>query len=176
MKTHLFGIGEGPEEFPGIDSGKRWNGWQVPLFTMETCVAIAAAFLREDGSPVFRYDPARQAWVETSAEGDEWAEHARLINGVLYWPMGDGYMWERYEIADPKPAPYVAEVLAREIRSLLRGKAPQPWVPGDTFVEVAGLDAFHHMFGHFPSGCPIGRSSDAYALLEKAVKLACSNP
>lgn len=100
MTQSLFAIDCSHRPFIGVDSGKRWNGWAVPLFPMAVCQAIAAEFLRDDGSPIFRFNPDSQMWEEHTEEGWITWEPSHLIEGVPHWVMGDGYMWDKVSCGD----------------------------------------------------------------------------
>lgn len=98
MKPALFAIDAHLGPIVGLQTGKRWNGWHVPLFPMASCEAIARECPDEDGKPVFRLDPVTRCWMQAPAPGceedGEWASKPVLVDGVEHWEMGDGYCWD----------------------------------------------------------------------------------
>lgn len=98
MKPALFCIEAYFTPIVGLQTGKRWNGWHVPLFPMASCEAIARECLDEDGKPCFRFDESTRCWMQAPAlgceEDGEWASKPVLVDGVEYWAMGDGYCWD----------------------------------------------------------------------------------
>lgn len=108
MNPTLFSIESFPPIVPGVCSGRRWNGWRVPLFPLASCEAIARACVREDGTPEFRFDPVTRCWMQAPPEGcedeGEWATHPVMIDGVEHWEMGDGYCWDEVALPDALPS------------------------------------------------------------------------
>lgn len=98
MKPALFCIEAYATPVIGLQTGKRWNGWHVPLFPMASCEAVALACPDEDGNVHFRFDPVTRCWIEAPAPGCEedgdWPSEPVLVDGVEYWAMGGGYCWD----------------------------------------------------------------------------------
>lgn len=99
---------------------RRWNGWAVPAFTLETVRAIAAHPMARlgDGSPVVRIlgDGESPVVLEGSEDGDgegggvTWHPVARHGDAYL---VGDGWVWLELEDDDDDvdDAPHVGHVL-----------------------------------------------------------------
>ncbi len=98
MKPALFCIDAYFAPIAGLQTGKRWNGWHVPLFPMASCEAIARECPDVDGKACFRFDPVTRCWVQAPPAGceedGEWASTPVLVDGVEHWAMGDGYCWD----------------------------------------------------------------------------------
>lgn len=69
---------------------------------------------------------------------------------------------------------YTARRMATLIQSQLAHKGPLVW--DDDQVISAAHDAFHIVFGYYPSECPMGRVDEAFVLVEEAAKLASQDP
>lgn len=122
MKPTLFAIdGEGPL-YPGLWTGKTWNGWAVPLFPAETCIRIALEMLDDDGNSIFTYDEAADSWhqrILDCPEDGPWVEPAVMVDGVPHWRMGDGYIWERVTLDG-------GEIYSANGQPILRDAIPLP--------------------------------------------------
>lgn len=93
MKKAIFTIDSHPSFYVGYTNGQRWNGWEMPYFDKKTTMRIIAEL--QDGAcdSAFHWDG--DTLIENDlAEGESFEVGTTTIDGVTYYRIGDGWVWE----------------------------------------------------------------------------------
>ena len=101
LKKAEFSL-EGTEWFAGFSSGKTWNGWACPYFTLEQGKKVMAALNESDD-----VDPPRMGYfshsdqfvvVHTSCEVETYKGIKNPVGGEKLYPIGAmGWCWYERE-------------------------------------------------------------------------------
>lgn len=111
MRRAFFTLDElGGQVLEGCDTGRDWNGWAVPLFTLEQAQAVAEAWrargMRADyaaATETFRFEVGQDLATGQAEEVEIVA--AQEVECHKYFPIGAGtWIWEEVS------APTVADV------------------------------------------------------------------
>lgn len=86
------------QKWEGYTAGQHWNGWELPLFTLEVAQDIAALTQAEEGDRIV-YDPDNDCFIHTNCgdtEGYPQLAPSVLIEGryVRLYAVADGWCWE----------------------------------------------------------------------------------
>jgi hypothetical protein len=99
MTKTFFQIDDCEEKFEGITSGRRWNGWECPLFPIETANKILSTLQDSEESTNLRYSyykftPDFSAIQEIHEDGID-MHYPVKFEGVNYFPIGYcNWVWE----------------------------------------------------------------------------------
>lgn len=101
LRPAVFELGDDNEhEFAGFHTGRRWNGWAMPLFTKETADKIIA-WISEWDEYKARYDEEKDAYVVQYADDEPDVFAAEVVDRKKLYPIGAGsWVWD---IKENKP-------------------------------------------------------------------------
>lgn len=82
--------------FPGFSQDDEWNGWEVPSFTLKTCIKIIEACNLRFGMA----GPSLRVWMDDTGDPEDFAPVDVTVNGERHTVYGlGGYNW-RWSDAD----------------------------------------------------------------------------
>lgn len=112
MKKAIFEIGSHEGYYVGYTSGHRWNGWEMPYFDKETVNRILRELPLEHSDFAPKFDWYGDVLMETD-EGESYEVGTTIIDGVTYYRLGDGWVWEEHELMNPHAKVLVKDMSGR---------------------------------------------------------------
>lgn len=103
VSVAIDGVGDEHTTFVAYSNGRRWNGWAMPHFPLDSALAVAKAM----GD--VRYDETRDVFI-LEPEGEEPEEFAAEViqvdgNDVKVYAIGSGYWcWDVVDDVQQAPA------------------------------------------------------------------------
>ena len=81
------------DTFNGIHFGQFWNGFAQPMFTKEEGMRVMEYVnIANNGEGTVSFDEQTDQFIE-HYEGDFEQGTPKLIDGVKYYPLGNGWIW-----------------------------------------------------------------------------------
>lgn len=102
MRKSVFAIDASPYAYIGYTSGRLWNGWATPYFTLEEAQKLQAEFSEGANSPML-YDVTKDAFVLKYEDDDEpyvWkGEDIQTVDGIkhLYGIGAYSHIWDELD-------------------------------------------------------------------------------
>jgi hypothetical protein len=95
MKSGLFYISSGNQNYKGFAGSCRWNGWAQPWLTRAEVERMA----KEEGiSSLFTWEGSNLFESDLNEPNEEPIKvDSMLIDGVLHYQVGNGFCWEEYK-------------------------------------------------------------------------------
>ena len=94
LTPSLFSI-DGGTAYAGVSNGRRWNGWECPLFTKEVAERIFQdAGLKYDYLPDTDEFRMLNEWAHPEEDPYEYAKGVTHF-GVRMYPIMDGWCWDQ---------------------------------------------------------------------------------
>ena len=103
LTSAVFSIEGDPNapQFRGLHNERaRWNGWAQPLFTREVVEQVIAMTQAEDGADYYGFAWDGAVLVVTDrcdAEPYTWRQEPYVLDGVLLYDCGFGWVWDTVE-------------------------------------------------------------------------------
>lgn len=102
MRKSIFAIDASPNAYIGYTSGRLWNGWATPYFTLEEAQKIQTEFSRGANSPML-YDVMKDEFRLQYEDDDEpyiWkGEDIQTVDGIkhLYGIGAYSHIWDELD-------------------------------------------------------------------------------
>lgn len=102
MRKSVFAIDTSPNAYIGYTSGRLWNGWATPYFTLEEAQKLQADFNKGIDTPML-YDVAKDEFRVQYEDDDEpyiWkGEDIQTVDGIkhLYGIGAYSHIWDELD-------------------------------------------------------------------------------
>lgn len=102
MRKSAFALCEDPNAYIGYTSGRLWNGWATPYFTLEEAQRLQAEFSQGADSPML-YDVTKDEFRLKYEDDDEpyiWeGEDIQTVDGIkhLYGIGAYSHIWDELD-------------------------------------------------------------------------------